>query len=177
MRRGWGFRVCGTGRCSSRGGTGCCSTTRCTWGRAPPACTTGPRAPSNAPRYGGLSGLCSHSGLLWGDCTGPWSAVGAFIVSASQPKERIFCRSKDVNCWALCFRTFSDVAESLPTFALFHLWKSDDRPLFPPGLSVFSVNADYKSIICCYKKPYVFIFKGHSLPCEPCSSYSQLRTI
>lgn len=67
------------------------------------------------------------------------------------------------------------MAESLPTFALFHLWKSDDRPLFPLGFSVFSVNTDYKSIICCYKKKYVFLFKGHSLPCEPCSSDSEAQ--
>lgn len=64
-------------------------------------------------------------------------AVGAFIVLASQPKEIIFCRSSNVNCWALCFRTFSDVSESLPIFALFHLWKSDDRPHFPQGCQYF----------------------------------------
>lgn len=148
MRKASGFRVSGTGPFSSRAGTGCCSTTRCTSGRARPACTTGPCAPSNAPRYlGGLSGAVPvlHTVLTLraraGEAAGALGiAVGAFVVLASQPKEMIFCRSKDVNYWTLCFRTFSDVAESLPTFALFHLWKSDDRPLFPPGLSEFSVN-------------------------------------
>lgn len=147
MRKASGFRVFGTGLFSSRAGTGCCSTTRCTSGRARPACTTGPSGPSSAPRWlGGLWGAVPVAGAVLtlrgraGDAAGTLGlAVGAFVVLASQPKEMIFCRSKDVNCWALCFRTFSDVAESLPTFALFHLWKSDDRPLFPPGVvSIFS---------------------------------------